>query len=433
MPDIPESTFKDFTALKERNPHVVLGVSIGGWTFNDNHTDTQIVFAEIASTAKNRSKFIKKLLAFMRHYGFDAVDLDWEYPGAPDRQPKDWDSKDDGKNYVKLMKDIRKAFNDEDLEYELSFTAPTSYWYLRWFEIHDMVEAVHYVNLMSYDLHGVWDSSNPIGNRVLGHTNLTEINQALDLLWRNDVPARKVNMGLAFYARTFQLEDKKCSKPGCKFKHGGKKGACTATEGILAYSEIIDIVAEDDIKPIYDKENAIKYIVWDENQWISYDDQQTFQQKIKFFNEKGLGGLLIWAIDQDDRNRDALRGVLYPKDLVMTDSLEDDVSYWESQHPGACGTTACGKPCGPGFIKMDSFKCPDGGDKGDSNICCPLSSAPDPDSCSWRGGETGSLCNGQCHGGEVALASAVDGGNGHCSDGMVPCFLYNASLPSPSD
>lgn len=149
----------------------------------------------------------------MRHYGFNAVDIDWEYPGAPDRQPEDWDSADDGKNYVKLLKDIRKAFDDQDLEYELSFTAPTSYWYLRWFDIHEMVKAATYMNLMSYDLHGVWDSSNPIGSHVLGHTNMTEINQALDLLWRNDVPAKKVNMGLAFYARTFELKDKKCKKP----------------------------------------------------------------------------------------------------------------------------------------------------------------------------------------------------------------------------
>ncbi|KAL4962433.1 glycosyl hydrolases family 18-domain-containing protein [Aspergillus stella-maris] len=415
MPDIPEKTISDFTALKERNPDVVLGVSLGGWTFNDNKTDTQIVFAELSSTTENRAKFIKNLLSFMRHYGFNAVDLDWEYPGAPDRQPEDWDSSDDGKNYVKLMKDIRKAFDDEGLNYELSFTAPTSYWYLRWFEIQEMVDAVDYVNLMSYDLHGEWDHDNPIGNQVLGHTNLTEINQALDLLWRNKVPARKVNMGLAFYARTFELKDKKCNKPGCEFKHGGKKGACTDTEGILAYSEIIDIIAEDDITPVYDKENAVKYIVWDENQWISYDDQQTFQQKIKFFNEKGLGGLLIWAIDQDDRNRDALRGVLYPQDLVMTDSLKDDVSYWESQHPGDCQTTACGKHCSPGWIEMDSFECPDGGDKGDQRICCPMAAAPDPATCHWKGSPH--FCDGQCEGGEVALASATHGGNGDCWDG----------------
>ncbi|KAI9370921.1 hypothetical protein BJX61DRAFT_548662 [Aspergillus egyptiacus] len=402
MPGVPETTLSKFTALKERNPHVVLGVALGGWTFNDNHTDTRIVFAEMASSKENRSKFIKNLLSLMRHYGFDAVDIDWEYPGAPDRQPPDWDGKDDGKNYVKLMREIREAFDEEGLSYELSFTAPTSYWYLRWFEIHDMVEAAHYLNLMSYDLHGVWDANNNIGNRVLGHTNLTEINQALDLLWRNDVPAGKVNLGLAFYSRTFELKDKECDTPGCEFKRGGRKGACTDTTGSFAYSEIIDIIAQDDLTPVYDKENAIKYI-------------QTFQQKIKFANELGLGGLLIWAIDQDDRNRDALRGVLYPQDLAMTDSLEDDVSYWESQHPGDCMTTKCGSPCSPGYVEMDTFKCPDGGDKGGSRICCPISSPPDPTTCHWRGNPP--LCNGQCHGGEVALASAVDGGNGHCSDG----------------
>lgn len=179
MPDIKEKTLKDFTALKERNLHVVLGVSIGGWTFNDNKIDTQKVFAEISSTEDNRSKFIDKLLSFMRHYGFGAVDIDWEYPGAPDRQPKDWDSKDDSKNYVKLMKDIRKAVDDQELEYELSFTALISYWYLRWFDIYEMVKAATYINLMSYHLHGVWDSSNPIGSHVLGHPNMTEINETV--------------------------------------------------------------------------------------------------------------------------------------------------------------------------------------------------------------------------------------------------------------
>lgn len=39
-----------------------------------------------------------------------------------------------------------------------------------------------WINLMSYDLHGIWDSKNPIGNQVLAHTNLTEIDLALDLV-----------------------------------------------------------------------------------------------------------------------------------------------------------------------------------------------------------------------------------------------------------
>ena len=36
----------------------------------------------MASTAANRKSFIIKLMKFMDTYGFDGVDLDWEYPTA---------------------------------------------------------------------------------------------------------------------------------------------------------------------------------------------------------------------------------------------------------------------------------------------------------------------------------------------------------------
>lgn len=45
-----------------------------------------------------------------------------------------------------------------------------------------MVPHVDWVNLMSYDLHGVWDGNNIIGKQVLAHTNLTEIDLSLDLV-----------------------------------------------------------------------------------------------------------------------------------------------------------------------------------------------------------------------------------------------------------
>jgi GH18 family chitinase len=49
---------------------------------------------------------------------------------------------------------------------------------------------------------GSWDKeSNWIGPKVYGHTNLTVIKDALDLLWRNNVPANQVNLGLGFYGR----------------------------------------------------------------------------------------------------------------------------------------------------------------------------------------------------------------------------------------
>ena len=222
------------------------------------------------------------------------MDFDWEYPGAPDRGGK----KEDGENFTNFLKELRDAIGKEPTEYIISFTAPSSYWYLRHFDIGPMMEYVDWVNLMTYDLHGTWDSTNPIGSHVLAHTNLTEIDQALDLFWRNDVPANKINLGLGFYGRSFQLSNPACSKPGCLFKGGASPGPCSKNSGTLTYKEIMQIIEQKGLEPVYDKEAGIKYVTWDRDQWVSYDDEDTFQQKIKYANGLGLAGLFIWAIDQ---------------------------------------------------------------------------------------------------------------------------------------
>lgn len=121
-----------------------------------------------------------------------------------------------------------------------------------------------------YSLHGVWDRKNPIGSHIYGHTNLTEMNLAFDLFWRNNVPASKLNMGLGFYGRSFQLEDPACDKPGCNFKGGAAEGGCSGESGILSYREIQDIIQTNNIKPFHDKEAGVKYITFGGDQWVSF-------------------------------------------------------------------------------------------------------------------------------------------------------------------
>lgn len=200
----PESTLTEFAGLKRKNPALQVVIALGGWTFNDNGTIWQPVFSDIVSTESKRAKFISNLKTFMNRYGFDGVDLDWEYPGAPDRGGHE----DDGVNFTKLLKEMRTAFDDMSGGHkEITFTAPTSYWYLRHFDIKASAEAFDAVNVMAYDLHGIWDANSPIGSTVLAHSNLTEINLALNLVWRNQVPAEKLVLGLGFYGRSFQLVD----------------------------------------------------------------------------------------------------------------------------------------------------------------------------------------------------------------------------------
>jgi hypothetical protein len=156
---------------------------------------------------------------------------------------------------------------------------------------------------MSYDLHGAWDSDNPIGSIVQGHTNLTEIKLAAELFWRVEIPPEKLLIGFGFYGRSFTLADTSCTAPGCQFSGAGKKGPCTDTGGILGYYEIQNIINGAGSKkraapvPIHDEASAVNYLVFDDDQWISYDDAASFKQKTEWANSIGLGGSLIWASD----------------------------------------------------------------------------------------------------------------------------------------
>ncbi|OHW96641.1 glycosyl hydrolases family 18 protein [Colletotrichum incanum] len=244
MDDLKPNLFSKMSALTSPNKALKVMVALGGWTFNDPGP-TQRVCHDLASTKANRAKFIRNLLSFLRQYAFDDVDFDWS-PRADDRGGE----KEDGKNFTLLLEELRDAVKAQPLDYVVSFTTPTSFWYPRHFDIKGSTDAVDFVNIMS-NFHGVWDAWNPIGSNVLAHTNITEVKLALDLYWRNDIPPAKLNLDFGFYGRSFQLSDPACHKPGCPFLGGAAPG-------------------RHKLKPCYDKESQVKYIVWNQDQWISY-------------------------------------------------------------------------------------------------------------------------------------------------------------------
>ncbi|KAL4958708.1 uncharacterized protein BDV14DRAFT_194358 [Aspergillus stella-maris] len=424
----PARTLDDISALKITNPSLKIFVSIGGWTFSDNNTYTQPIFGNIASTAGNRDKFASQLLAFMNQYGFDGVDLDWEYPGAPDRGGKPRDKA----NYVHLLEKIRTRFNRSGRDLGLTFTAPSSYWYMRWFDLPGMLKYADWMNLMSYDLHGVWDRDNPIGSVLHAHTNLTEIKLATELLWHVHVKPHQVALGFGFYGRSFKLSDPSCTSIGCPFSGGAHPGICTNTSGYLAYYEIKQILARNRaINVVHDKEAAVKYFTWNTDQWIAYDDRDTFKQKLEWANSVGFSGSLIWASDLDSYDFDAHKALTGKTDLsnrpgrvpdlaaeaAMAEELDMDLGgkcYKFEDSVDLRNPVA--SSCAP-YVRMGYDKA--GCDECGKPVCCGSHSGLG--ACQWRGGSGGkwSDCNGQCHAGEVKIASSEygDGMTKGCGEG----------------
>ncbi|KAJ7760229.1 glycoside hydrolase superfamily [Mycena maculata] len=152
------------TALKSRNPSLKIFLSIGGWSFNDPPTSG--IFSALAASSSNTQTFINSVLITMLAYGFDGIGIDWEYPVAEDRGG----SPGDMANYPIFLSTqitiyrflatdfvsaaIKTAFGP--FGYQLSFTAPSSYWYLQNHDLPAMLAdgAADWVNVMTYNLHG---------------------------------------------------------------------------------------------------------------------------------------------------------------------------------------------------------------------------------------------------------------------------------------
>ncbi len=195
---------------------------------------------------------------------------------------------------------------------------------------------------------------------VQAHTNLTEIDSALDLLWRNNIEPSKVNLGLGFYGRSFTLKDPSCKEPGCPFSDGGNPGECTDTSGILSYDEIKKIIRKQGLTPVLDKTAAVKYMSWNSDQWVSYDDKETFQMKLQYANEMCLGGTMVWAMDLDsvgdeeDEEASGINALLRSTSnlsLRMRSTLKSANAPMLSMFWTACQPPETANPCPPGYTQ----------------------------------------------------------------------------------
>lgn len=109
----------------------------------------------------------------------------------------------------------------------------------------------------------------------------------------------------------------------------------------------MDIIDDQKPKVIHDKEAAVNYIVFGDNkdQWVSYDDATTLQQKVQWANDVGLGGVMIWSVDQDDDEFSALEGLLgeslpsFQELLKRTSTADTD--HWASLNGQECRVSDC--------------------------------------------------------------------------------------------
>ncbi|XP_053984693.1 chitinase-3-like protein 1 [Hylaeus volcanicus] len=294
--DLPNGGGKDgygkFTALRELSPGTKALIAIGGWNEGSSK------YSRMAGDAGARSQFVQNVVKFLQKYNFDGFDVDWEYPNQRGGQPSDKE------NFVTLLKELRKEFDNHG--YILSVAAgaaeaSASKSYL----ISQVLQYVHFVNLMAYDFNGSWNNYVGINaplyasSKESGSLAELNVNAAVRYWLSQGAPAEKLILGIPSYGRSFTLANAANNGLGASAIGPGTIGRYTGEPGTLGYNEICENLNQGGWTVVREPKQLVPY-AFKGNQWVGYDDPTSVQEKAKYINSMGLGGAMVWSVETDD-------------------------------------------------------------------------------------------------------------------------------------
>ena len=129
-----------------------------------------------------------------------------------------------------------------------------------------------------------------------GQADIREIASDTMPLWFDGLDPGKINFGLAMYGRGYTLKDPTCNQLLCPFSGPSKPGPCTGSAGVMSLLEIQQLIEQRNLQPQYLADSMMKQLTWDD-QWIGYDDDETFAAKERFADGMCFGGTMVWSID----------------------------------------------------------------------------------------------------------------------------------------
>lgn len=247
-------------SLKQKNPNLKVLISVGGW-------GNSAGFPAIASTDANRTAFANSALQYIRTNHLDGIDIDWEYPATSDKQ-----------NYTLLIKKLREVLDAGSVadgrsnnKYQITAATGASQYGIQGMDLASVQQYFDFINIMTYDMQ--------VGNNS-HHTNLYtsslnssySVDNAVQLYLQNGVSASKIVIGGAFYS------------------HGTAE---------YTYDQLLaSYINKNGWTRQWDDVAKAPYLT-NGSSFLSYDDEQSLTEKVKYLKSKGLGGIMFWEYGQN--------------------------------------------------------------------------------------------------------------------------------------
>ncbi|KAI8570457.1 hypothetical protein RHMOL_Rhmol01G0035500 [Rhododendron molle] len=246
-------------------------------------------FSDMVSNISSRKNFIDSSIEVARAFGFDGVDLDWEFPQNHDVE-----------NLGYLLREWRAAVEREArdkgripllLTAAVPFSANSN-----WpFPVDSMKQNLDWINAMCYNYRGSWDNVTGAHAALFDPINKSEYTTDMGLQsWiRAGIPRSKLVMGLPLYGRTWTLENPTSHGIGAP-----ARGIRPGDGGTMTYAEIVRFNRQHNVGEIYDQDTVSAYS-YAGTTWIGYDNVRSTTTKIQYAQRLGLRGYFFWQIAGD--------------------------------------------------------------------------------------------------------------------------------------
>ncbi|EJT68456.1 endochitinase [Gaeumannomyces tritici R3-111a-1] len=300
---------------KKRNRHLKVLLSIGGWTWSPK-------FVLPASTDAGRRRFASSAVKLLADWGFDGLDLDWEYP----------QNAKEAQDYVLLLKACREALDAYAAQHApgyhflLTVATPAGPQNYNNMDLAGMDPWLDFWNLMAYDYAGSWDStSGHQSNLFLNPSNPSATKFSTDRAVKDylakNIKPHKITLGLPLYGRAFTQTD------GLGRSYSGV-GPGSIENGVWLYRDLPRPGAseqwDDAAKASYSYDGSSRVLV-------TYDTVRSAGEKAAYLVSKGLGGAVYWEASGDRVGAASLVGTMARK-MGRMDRSNNLLSYPASQY-----------------------------------------------------------------------------------------------------
>jgi chitinase len=286
--------FEQLRRFKELNPAVNLGFALGGWTLSDE-------FSTAYATQEGRDKFVSETVRIFETYDFfNVVDFDWEYPGGGGKAGNAV-SASDGSNFELVLRDLRTALDDlsdrTGRDFEVSIATAGSEEKLANLNLEGIDPYVDFYNVMTYDFHGGWENVTGHQAAMTGDANNYDVTGAVDVFETAGIELSKVVVGAPAYTRAWgNVSD------GGTFGYlqpgSGRDATGSFEAGVYDYKDVLNDVVTGRRNLYWDDDNKAAFL-YDGDEWSSIETTATIAGKAAYVEEKGLGGMMFWALSND--------------------------------------------------------------------------------------------------------------------------------------